>query len=181
MLPHFSHIYLERSERDTVFTNAVLRRFPRAQVIEIDDYRNIFNRPGQNFALQKKSKKLILARKKDNFLYPINPKVQDFGKKNCYYNTLLLNCLYNCAYCYLQGMFSSANLVAFVNLDDFFNQTREAIEQRKVKEEPLHLAISYDTDLLASESILPYCAHWAQFCKEQENLKMSHYQDLLRS
>ncbi len=172
MQPHFSHIYVEKGVSDAPFAQEILKKFPRAQIVPIDDYRNRFNAPGQDFALQKRSKKLILAAKKDKFIYPGNDKVQQFGYQNFAYNTLLLNCAYNCAYCYLQGMFNSANMVAFVNIEDFFSETKHAIQERQNKDEPLHLAISYDTDLLASESILPYCRKWIEFCRRQRDLRI---------
>ena len=170
MQKHFSHIYLEHAVRDEWMTQQALERFPNATVIEIDNYRDVFNRPNQDFQLQKRSKKLILARKRDYLLYPGNDKVQDFGYTNFYYNTLLLNCIYNCAYCYLQGMFQSANLVAFVNAADFKTATQRAIAQRSDKNSPLYLAISYDTDLLAFENILPFCQHWIEFSRQEPEL-----------
>ena len=167
---HFAKIYLESAVRDEALTRHVLQRFPKATLIEIESYRELFNRPRQDFQLQKKSQQLVLARKQDHLLYPGNDKVQDLGYTNFHYNTLLLNCIYNCAYCYLQGMFQSANLVAFVNESDFFTATRRAIQQRADPRSPLYLAISYDTDLLAFETILPYCQHWIAFAANEPEL-----------
>ena len=59
--------------------------------------------------------KLILAIKKPPFIYKGTDILQDGGFKNFYYNTPFLNCLYNCDYCFLQGMYPSANMVVFVN------------------------------------------------------------------
>lgn len=170
LAPHFSHIYVEKGAEDYPLTQRTLERFSKAERVLIDDYRNVFNRPGQDFRLQKSSKNLILAKKKDNFVYEGNEMVQDFGYRNFAYNTPVLNCIYDCAYCYLQGMFSSANLVAFVNTDDFFEATRRAIAERSDKSAPLHLALSYDTDLLASETILPFCQEWIEFCRKNPDL-----------
>ena len=33
----------------------------------------------------------------------------------------MFNCIYDCDYCYLQGMYPSANIVVFVNHEDFFD------------------------------------------------------------
>ncbi|WOO39850.1 SPL family radical SAM protein [Rubellicoccus peritrichatus] len=168
--PHFSRIYVEKDALKYPFAQQVLDRFSKANLVYIDDYRNVFNRSGQDFRLQKASKSLILAKKKDNLLYDGNAMVQDFGYRNFAYNTPVLNCIYDCAYCYLQGMFSSANLVAFVNTEDFFDATKLAIAERPDKSAPLHLALSYDTDLLASETILPFCCEWIEFCRNNPDL-----------
>ena len=167
---NFSHIYVEKSARDHGLTEKILARFPKATQIEIDHYKDVFARPGQDFPLQKKSMKLILAVENGKLLYPGSENAQDFGYPNFYYNTLILNCLYNCAYCYLQGMYPSANLVVFVNLKDFFQAVRHAIENRPEPATPLYLPISYDTDLLAFESIVPFCREWIEFSRNEADL-----------
>ena len=40
----------------------------------------------------------------------------------------MLNCIYDCNYCFLQGMFNSAHYVIFVNYEDFFKQIKKKIE-----------------------------------------------------
>ena len=114
----------------------------------------------------KKSTKLILARKKDDFLYKGSHVTPNFGFENFYYNTLMMNCIYDCAYCYLQGMYQSAHLVLFVNSQDFL----DAVDVKREKESPLYVCISYDTDLLALESIIPICTRWIEFVRTRPDL-----------
>ena len=163
--PSYSHIYVENGAADYPFAKSLLEKFKRAKVINIHDYKEVFNRPKQDFDLQKQSPKLILAVKKDKFLYDGSRFVQDSNNLNFFYNALSLNCPYDCSYCYLQGMYSSANQVCFVNLEDFFSATEQAIEIRRDQSQPLYLCISYDTDLLGFESIAPYCRRWIEFCR----------------
>ena len=167
---NFSHLYIERDAFDYPFTRRVRDRFSKARVVEIEDYKAIFARPRQRFQVQKESMKLILAVKKDRFLYDGSGHSQDFNLENFYYNTLMFNCVYNCDYCYLQGMFPSANIVAFVNVEDYFVATRQGILNRSNPSQPFYLCISYDTDLLAFESIAPYCRAWIEFAYEQPDL-----------
>ena len=169
-LPSFSHIYVEEEARSFARTTDIIKRFPRAEVISIGRYREVFARSRQDFSLQKRSMKLILAVKKDGLLYPGSSNAQDFGYPNFHYNSLILNCLYDCGYCYLQGMYPSANIVLFVNLDDFFAAAAEGVKARPDPSSPLYLAISYDTDLLAFETIVPYCREWIAFTREEEDL-----------
>ena len=79
----------------------------------------------------------------------------------------MMNCVYDCEYCYLKGMYPSGNLVVFVNLEDFFDKTQELL-----KEHPVYLCVSYDTDLLAFESVLGYAGEWASFLKQNPNLQI---------
>ena len=167
---HFSHLYAERRALDYPLAQRLLRRFPSATVVPIDDYKELFARPRQHFQMQKRSMKLILAVKKDNLLYPGSHHAQDFGYPNFFYNTPVINCIYNCDYCYLQGKYPSANLVVFVNQSDFFAATKTAIQSRADPASPLYLALSYDTDLLAFESRVPFCRDWIEFTRREPEL-----------
>lgn len=166
-MKRFSHIYIEEEAFGHKNTKLILEKYPAAKVITINSYKNIFNRNNQNFQAQKSSPKLILAVKKDNFLYKGSPLCSSFGNDNFYYNAMILNCSYNCDYCYLQGMFKSGNIVVFVNEEDFFSETEKFLSTSS-----LYLCISYDTDLLALESLIPYCSNWIDFCSKKENLKI---------
>ena len=166
--PSFSHLYVEKEALGYPLAKAIMERFPNSELVQISDYKEVFNRPKQNFEQQKKSSQLILAVKKDHFLYDGSRFVQDHDNPNFHYNALSLNCVYDCSYCYLQGMYGSANQVCFVNLDDFFAATTEAIVQRRKPEHPLYLCISYDTDLLAFESVAPYSRKWIEYCTGRE-------------
>ncbi|SVD49612.1 uncharacterized protein METZ01_LOCUS402466, partial [marine metagenome] len=48
------------------------------------------------------------------------PEGYGIGGKNNYYFSHMLNCIYDCRYCFLQGMYRSAHYVLFVNYDEFF-------------------------------------------------------------
>ena len=163
---NFSHIYVEEDAFAFEDTARVLERFSSAEVIQVSDYKRIFNRPKQDFRAQKQSLKLILGVKKDDFLYEGSPAAPDFGYEHFYYNTLAMNCLYDCSYCYLQGMYPSANLVLFVNNDDYLAATDEALQEKS----PLYLCLSYDTDLLALESIIPFTSRWIEFARSRPKL-----------
>ena len=171
-LPDFSHIYIESKAQGFNLTKKCIRNFPKAKIIEISDYKSIFNRPRQDFQTQKQSMKLILAIKKPPYIYKGTDILQDGGYKNFYYNTPMLNCLYNCSYCFLQGMYSSANIVVFVNEIDMQDAVKNEIVKRAHKEQPLMLSISYNTDLMAFENILPITKNWIQFAKLNLDLNL---------
>jgi len=171
-LPDFSHIYVESSAKDYPLTKACLTRFPKAAVVDVQDYKSIFNRPNQDFQIQKKSMKLILAVKKPPFIYKGTGILQDGGFKNFYYNTPILNCLYNCDYCFLQGMYPSANLVVFVNQEEMESAVITELKQRPYPHDPMMLSISYNTDLLAFENILPMTRAWIDFAKQHPELQL---------
>lgn len=165
LLPSFSHIYVERDARESHVTQRLLTRIRKATVIEIESYKELFNRPRQEWSHQKESLTLILAVRRDSFLYQGSPFVPNFDHTRFYYNTPVLNCLYGCEYCYLQGMFPSPNIVVFANQEDFMSEAVTTIGDA-----PAYLCISYDTDLLAFENLLGYCRSWISFAKTHQNI-----------
>ena len=125
----------------------------------------MFNRTHQSFQDQKKSPNLILARKDNHLIYEGAPVCQSFGNEHFYYTSSMMNCVYDCEYCYLQGMYPSANIVIFVNLEDIFSQVDHILTLH-----PVYLCISYDTDLLAFEHLLGYVKKWIAYAKDKSNL-----------
>lgn len=141
-------------------TKKILERYQEAEIIEINHYKDVFCRSRQNGALQHRAQKLILAAKGGKLIYEGAPVCQSFGNENFYYTSCMMNCIYDCEYCYLKGMYPSANLVVFVNLEDIFAQVEQKLRQVSGT---LYLCVSYDTDLLALEQIVGYADAWSRF------------------
>lgn len=160
--PPFSHIYVERAAKTYPMTARILARFPRAEVIFIEHYKDVFCRRGQDYALQHGAQNLILAQKHGTLLYEGAPVCQSFGNENFYYTSCVMNCVYDCEYCYLKGMYPSANLVIFVNLEDIFAEIK-----KRLAAHPMYLCVSYDTDLAALEHITGYVGAWVEFVRAQ--------------
>lgn len=141
-------IYIEEAVSDHPRTKEILGRFPKAVQIPCERYGEVFNPNAQNFRLQKKNPALILAEKFDHFVLKIPP-AYGIGSTHNYYFSHMLNCIYDCRYCFLQGMFRSANLVCFVNYEDFEHAISETIKQN----EDAHFFSGYDCDSLALEPV----------------------------
>ena len=168
LYPPFSHIYIEEALLGGEEAEAILWKFPKAKCIPIRHYKDLFNRRKQNRALQEKSRKLILAKKEGQRIYPGAPVCQSFSERAFYYASLLMNCPFHCEYCYLQGMYPSANLVLFLNLEDYFSDCQRLIKEKG----SLYLCISYDTDLLALEELYPFVERFARFLEEEPDLRI---------
>lgn len=161
----FSTIYVEERALEYPITRQLLERYADCPVIAIRHYKDVFNRPGQHFAVQKQNQSLILAVKERQFLYEGPEVCQNFGHPNFYYTSFLLNCVFDCEYCYLQGMYPSANIVAFVNVEDFQKAMKEVLPEKQA-----FLAVSYDTDLIAFHSIVPYLDYFYGFFRQNQGL-----------
>ena len=77
----------------------------------------------------------------------------------------MMNCIFDCEYCYLKGMYPSGNLVVFVNLEDIFAELEALLSQKSI-----YLCVSYDADLVAIESLTGFVREWIAFTKKHENL-----------
>ena len=163
----FSHIYIEKRAINNINTKRILSNFKDATKIEIEHYKDVFCRGHQSFALQKNSPKLILAVKRDNFIYKGAGVCEDFGNSHFYYTSTMMNCIYDCEYCYLQGMYPSSNIVIFVNIEDIFYEVEQLLKKHAV-----YLCISYDTDILAMERITYFATKWLEFASRHPNLKI---------
>lgn len=161
----FSHIYIEKEAYAYPVTQKILDRYPEAELININHYKDVFNRSGQNYSEQKKSPSLVLAKNPSSSLYEGAPTCQDFGNSRFYYTSCVMNCIYDCEYCYLQGMYPSANIVVFVNLEDTFKEL-----ERLLMDGDIYLCISYDTDLLALEPLLGFVKSFHAFAASHKGL-----------
>ena len=158
-------IYIEQAVRDHERTNKIVKRFSDARIISCDRYGEVFNPRGQNFRIQKQNPALIIAEKFKNFLLP-TPEGFGLGGNNNFYFSHMLNCLYDCRYCFLQGMFQSANYVLFVNYEDFMGAIDETINKLQNKETATFFS-GYDCDSLALESVTGFAKQFLPFFRER--------------
>lgn len=142
----FERIYIEKNCIENEIAKNILKKFTSKTKIIIDDYKQIFNRKNQNFLAQKSCLNLIIAEKKSNFIYPLSKFCENYDEENIYYASTILNCIYDCEYCFLSGMYNSSNIVIFVNLDKL---------EEEIKHLPnnAYICVSYDSDMLALNGI----------------------------
>jgi len=160
----FSHLYIEKGILDHPQTRMIRAKFSDSQVIVIEHYKEVFNRSAQSFAAQSSAKKLILARKEGKFLHEGSQYSDGFDIGQFFYASSVMGCLYDCDYCYLQGLYPSANTVLFVNLEDAFDQLVPYLGEETL------VATSYDTDTMAIESLTHQTKSWLDFAAEHKNL-----------
>lgn len=161
----FSFIYIEEEVWEHPRTREIVEHFPHAVKVPISHYQDIFNRTHQDYRIQKDSRALIIAAKHGKRIYHGAPVCQNFDEEYFYYCCTALNCIYDCSYCWLKGMYPSANIVVFVNLEDFFSEIKELLSIH-----PVYLCIAYETDLLPLESIIHQVQQWHDFAEEEKDL-----------
>jgi spore photoproduct lyase len=154
-------LYVEEAVAGDSRVQALLARFPRALVVPIRGYGEVFNRGRQSFRLQKRKPSLILAEKHGQRVLEAPYGIG--GSRNFYFSHIL-NCLYDCRYCFLQGMYRSAHYVLFVNYQDFEAEISRVAEG--FPEEDVYFFSGYDGDSLALESITGFAASFLPFFAE---------------
>lgn len=159
-------IYIEREVAAHPRAQQICARFPEAVQITCDRYSEIFNRKAQNFRLQKRRPALILANKFDHYILEA-PTDYGIGSEYNFYFSHMLNCLYDCRYCFLQGMFRSAHYVVFVNYEDFTDAIAKKIKQLPDKD--VFFFSGYDCDSLALEPITGFVDHFLPFFRGLPN------------
>ena len=153
-------IFVEREVLDHPVAQKIFKRLKHADIFEIERYQEMFNRRKQNFRIQKQNPALILAKKHDNFVLPAPSGFGIDAQKN-YYFSHMYNCIYDCRYCFLQGMYSSANYVLFVNYEDFFEAISDTIYENTNKS--MTFFSGYDCDSLAFEKITGFAEKALEF------------------
>ena len=160
-----SCIYLEQHLSEHPRVQLVLKRYSHLPVIKCTHYGEIFNRKAQNFRLQKQAPALIIAEKQGKKVLP-TPEGFGIGGTQNYYFSHLLNCPYDCRYCFLQGLYQSAHFVWFVNYEEIFSDIAKIIEECSA---PCTFFSGYDADSLAFEPVTGFVKEIIPFFRKHAN------------
>ena len=161
-------IYVEKAIQDHPMVLKILKRYPETPTIVIENYQEIFNRNKQNFRIQKQTPCLILAKKYGKFIHKI-PSKFGIGFDEHYYFSTVLNCPFDCQYCFLQGLNKSSHYVIFVNHEDF----KEAIASvcKENLDKNFCFFSGYDGDSLALDPLSSFCESFLPFFETLDNAK----------
>lgn len=119
-------IYLEKKAKEYPITQDILSKFKTAEILEIDHYKNIFDK---NIGNQKLTSALILAKQEHPKLLPV-PDHYGYPWKSFFFKTSL-NCIFDCEYCYLKGNFKTQYPVIFVNYDEIQHAIQAKIGEER--------------------------------------------------
>lgn len=157
-------IYVEKRASQCTGTRQALHSFSDAQIVEIEHYASLFHRRRQSFRMQKERPALMIAASDGPFLYRSPDRVGGDGTR-MFYTDQVRNCLFDCDYCFLQGMHPSAHPVLFVNESDY----HEAVEH-ELASGPMHINTSFLSDALSVEAIVPTVEGWIRFAREHPDV-----------
>ncbi len=160
---NFSSIYIEEEIVDMPRVKDILRQLPQMPKVIVGRYGEVFNRRSQNFRLQKQKPALILAKKHGKLVLPA-PSGYGFNNAPSFYFSHMLNCVYDCRYCFLQGMYRSANYVLFVNYEDFTSALQAELDEHS---KGAVFYSGYDCDSLALEPVSKFTNYFIDWFARQ--------------
>lgn len=158
-------VYIEKELIDHPRARRVITHVRPDHIIECDHYKEVFNPRSQQFRIQKQQPALILAQKKGATIHR-SPEGFGIGGSENYYFSHMLNCLYDCRYCFLQGMYSSAHYVLFVNYEDYMEDIRA---KTALTQSPIYFFSGYDCDSLAFEPVSGFLKEFIPFFRTLNN------------
>lgn len=161
-------IYIEAELENHHRVEKICRRYPKAKTILINHYGEVFNSKTQNFRLQKQNPALILAKKQNKRVLD-TPAQYETGGGAHYYFSHMLNCVYDCRYCFLQGMLRSANYLLFVNYEDFVEDIRDVATTHESNDKATWFFSGYDCDSLAYEPVTGFAEYFVEAFKSMPN------------
>lgn len=160
-------IYVERKYIDNKITQKILKSYPKAQVLLIDNYKNIFDKT----LWWKVEKSFIIAWVK-NAIWEAPDWYGHPGKGFFFKNSL--NCIYECSYCYLRWSFKNNTNVIFVNYDEIKKQILDTVKKvrKKNEDETIWFYSSDYSDNLALDTITDFTKEFIPFFESLKNVKM---------
>ncbi len=162
-------IYVEEEIKKHKRTIKLINKFKDPEIITINKYTEVFNKRNQFFNAQKQKPALIIAKKYKNFLNrtPLN---YGIGNSYNYYFSYMYNCIFDCKYCFLQGLYTSANFVVFINYEDFFLEIKK--KAKELSEEKVTFFSGYDCDSLAYEPFSNFMKNAIDNTKSIKNIEL---------
>lgn len=156
------NIYVEKNIRFNPITQHILEAFTKANILEIENYKNLFDKP-QWTGVQKS---MILA-SVNNALFEI-PKNYGFDGDG-YFLKNSLNCVYDCSYCYLKWAFKNDTPVFFVN----YEEIKAQIQKKIIWKDEITWFYSSDySDNLATNSLSLFVENFVPFFETLPNAMM---------
>ena len=72
-------------------------------------------------------------------------------------------------------MYPSGNIVVFVNEADLMNSIKLKLKELDFLLGPMIVSISYNTDLMAMEKIIPMTSRWIKFSQNSSGFKLQKF------
>ncbi len=162
-------IYLEQQAKEYPLTKKILSKFSNVNVVEIQHYKNIFDKK-----IEYNTEKCLILAKSDTLkIFPV-PKNYGYQDARAFFFVTQLNCIFNCKYCYLKGTFKNTFPVIFVNYEDIQSELKNKILEIRstwYMDKLVFYASNY-SDLLGMEVLSDFHTSFIPFFDQFDNILM---------
>lgn len=122
-------LYIENAASAYPLTAQIQGRLEAERTERIEDHQDFFSRKKTPYLDKRIERNIFLAVKK-GALVRAAPAAYGYNTGDPhYYHIHAYNCIYECEYCYLQGYFSSPDLVFFVNHDEIIQDMARVLSE----------------------------------------------------
>ena len=162
-------IYLESKAKDFPLIKSILKKLPQAEILEIDHYKNIFDK---NIGNQQLIPALIIAKQENPKLIPV-PDHYGYPGKSFFFKTSL-NCVFDCEYCYLKGNFKTQYPVIFVNYEEIQETIKSWISELRNQgyQGQITLYASNYSDIQGLDQLSEFNQHFFPFIEQFDRVLM---------
>jgi len=119
----FKKVFIEESEINNIYAKHILSKIKFEEIIEIDRYEDIWGKVKKPYLQKRENLNLFIAKKKGQLVKEA-PSAYGHGSEKHFYYIHAYNCIYECQYCYLQGYFSTPDLVYFTNHEEILDEIK---------------------------------------------------------
>lgn len=123
----WNEIYVEKKVQDYPRVQEMLSKL-NASPILIERYDDLWGRAKKPYLQKRDSLNLFIARKEGQ-LIKLAPDAYGTAGEPHYYFIHAYNCIYECQYCYLQGYFTTPDIVLFVNHEEIIQEMEVALKR----------------------------------------------------
>lgn len=180
-------IFLEKEAADYPLAREVLRRFPHTplrSILEVESGIDELKRTSSDVFGSGK-RRLVLSRFKGSFLKKCPGISKGMVCCNYYVVNLIKNCIYDCAYCFLQDFLENNPVMsAYVNVEDLLHELDEVFTAHP--DRLFRVGTGELTDSLALDDVIPYSEYLVPFFRKKKNAvlelktKSAQVENLLR-
>ncbi len=160
-------LYIEAAAGAYAATQRIRSRLEPQSVVEITDHQTVFSRQKTAYLSKRKQRNVFIAVKR-GALVKEAPAAYGYGSDDLhFYYIHAYNCVYECEYCYLQGYFSSPDLVLFVNHNEILAEMQKILAAHPNRRVWFHAGEFSDS--LALSHISGELATYWKFFAENKN------------
>ncbi len=182
-------IYIEKQAKNYPQTKNILQKFKSANIIWIDNYKNIFDK---KIPLNTSLKPNFIVAKLNSNSITKAPDWYWHNNNQAYFLKTSLNCVFDCSYCFLKWAFKNDIPVYFINYEDIKSEILQKIkninleEKKEIEKNDYELKLEQNikyknkiwfyssdySDILAMDQISWFMQNFVSFFEKFDNTMM---------